>query len=241
MERNEEKLTINKYIGKISKLLPYPKEKKKEALEVLQSDVMDAMKDNLEGNPIVVFGKPMDVAKDIVEGNEWHTNRAGWQVRTIAWAIDLIIKLSIGFLILIIGFMVMLTIMPFDELVDEFAKWGNGSFKDLIAEPEGQLITLISFITISLGALAFFTYNIVLEHYFSATIGKKWFKLVVVDHNGIKMQGRQTIIRNLSKIVLGEFLILDVLLGMIMEKQTPERTQKQRGLDILAETIVIQV
>jgi len=55
------------------------------------------------------------------------------------------------------------------------------------------------------------------------------------------MNGRQAIIRNLSKIVLGEFLILDTVLGMILERQTPERTHYQRGLDILAETIVIKV
>ncbi|MFX1514739.1 MAG: hypothetical protein ACFFC6_00375, partial [Promethearchaeota archaeon] len=49
----------------------------------------------------------------------------------------------------------------------------------------------------------------------------------------------QAVIRNLSKIFA--LLLLDVVLGMILKKQNPEKTQKQRGMDILAETIVVQL
>ncbi|MHA2165599.1 MAG: RDD family protein, partial [Candidatus Hodarchaeales archaeon] len=111
----------------------------------------------------------------------------------------------------------------------------------ILSSTTGQLVTILSFLVIVPATMVFFLYNIVLEYYFSATVGKKLFRLVTVDHSGLKMQGRQVIIRNLSKIVLGEFLILDTVLGMILERQTPERTHYQRGLDILAETIVIKV
>ena len=135
----------------------------------------------------------------------------------------------------------MILLIPFDELIQEFSKWETSSFIAIMSSSKGQLVTILSFLVILPATIVFFLYNIVLEHYFSATIGKKVFHLVVVDHSGVKMNGRQAIIRNLSKIVLGEFLILDTVLGMILERQTPERTRYQRGLDILAETIVIKV
>ncbi len=228
---------IDEYIEKINRLLPYPKETKQDALEILRSDVSAALADVQDGDPSSTFGKPIEVAKDILEGQEWHHQRAGWGIRFIAWGIDLFLKLGFAFLILVIGFGLMLIIMPFDELIQEFAKWETSEFNEIIASPT----TFISILTIIPATLIFMAYNIVLEYFFSATIGKKLLGLRAVDHSGIKMVGRQVIIRNLSKIVFGEFLILDVVLGMILEKQTPERTQNQRGLDILAETIVIRV
>ncbi len=135
----------------------------------------------------------------------------------------------------------MILIIPFDELVQEFAKWETGTFETIWSSPQGQITTILSLVIITPATVVFCAYNIILEHFFSATIGKWLLKLRVVDQSGIRMVARQSIIRNLSKIVLGEFLILDVVLGMILEKQTPDRTQNQRGLDILAETIVIKV
>ncbi len=237
MKRNEKRISIDEYINEVSRLLPYPKEQKREALEVLRSDVSSAMKDSEDTIPSSVFGNPTDVAKNIVEGEGWHNRRAGWGIRIVAWSIDLFLKLSIAFLILGVGFVLMLLIMPFDELVQEFAKWETSSFETIILSP----ITIISFLVMIPATIVFLAYNIILEHYYSATIGKRLLNLRVVDHKGIKMVGRQSIIRNLSKIVLGEFLVLDFMLGMILEKQTPERTQNQRGLDILAETIVIKI
>jgi uncharacterized RDD family membrane protein YckC len=241
LSRNEDRISIDEYIGKVSQLLPYPKDQKREALEVLRSDVLSAMKDSQDAIPSSVFGDPTDVANNIAEGREWHSQRAGWGIRVAAWIIDLFLKLGIAFLILSAGFVLMLLIMPFDELVQEFAKWETSSFEVIMSSPRGQITTIISFFTITLATIVFFAYNIILEYFYSATIGKRLLNLRVVDHKGIKMAGRQSIIRNLSKIVLGEFLILDVVLGMILERQTPERTQNQRGLDILAETIVIKV
>ncbi len=196
------------------------------------------MKDSTDVDSAYSFGNPVDVAKNIVEGQEWHTQRAGWGIRIIAWSIDLLIKLSASFIILGIAFLLMLSIMPFDDLILEFAKWETKEFTwEILMNP----VTILSFLSILPATLLFLSYNLILEYYFSATIGKKLLGLKAVDYSGIKMVGRQVIIRNLSKIVLGEFLILDVVLGMILEKQTPERTQNQRGLDILAVTIVINI
>jgi uncharacterized RDD family membrane protein YckC len=241
MTELNETQEINKYLGEISRLLPYPKSFKEEVLDDLKVDVQSALDDSEDKSPAKVFGTPFEVAKNVIQGQEWHKNRAGWKIRFFAWAIDLFLKLSIAFLVLAIGFLIMIIFVPFDELIQEFSNWETNSFEIILSTSKGQLVTILSFITILPATIIFLVYNIVLEHYFNTTIGKKLFHLVVVDHSGIKMHGRQVIIRNLSKIVLGEFLILDTFLGMILERQTPERTHYQRGLDILAETIVIKV
>ncbi len=241
MTELNEKQEINNYIDEISRLLPYPKSLKEEVLDDLKIDVQSALDDSTDESPTKVFGPPLEVANNVIQGQEWYKNRAGWKVRFFAWGIDLFLKLGLGFLILAIGFIIMILFVPLDELIQEFGKWETNSFEYILSTSKGQLVTILSFLVIVPGTIVFLLYNIVLEYYFSATVGKKLFGLVVVDHSGLKMQGRQVIIRNLSKIVLGEFLILDTVLGMILERQTPERTHYQRGLDILAETIVIKV
>ncbi|MHA1944633.1 MAG: RDD family protein [Candidatus Hodarchaeales archaeon] len=241
MTELNEKQEIYNYIDEISRLLPYPKSLKEEVLNDLKIDVQSALDDSIEKSPTKVFGTPVEVANNVIHGQEWYKNRAGWKIRFMAWGIDLFLKLGLGFLILAIGFIIMILFVPLDELLQEFSKWETSSIEIILSSTTGQLVTILSFLVIVPATMVFFLYNIVLEYYFSATVGKKLFRLVTVDHSGLKMQGRQVIIRNLSKIVLGEFLILDTVLGMILERQTPERTHYQRGLDILAETIVIKV
>jgi len=241
MTKFNEKQDIDEYIVEISRLLPYPESLKEEVVNDLKTDVQSAMDDSADKSPVTVFGTPLEVAKNVIQGQEWHNNRARWTIRFFAWSIDLFLKLSLGFIILGIGLFIMILLIPFDELIQEFSKWEAESFIAIMSSSKGQLVTILSFLVILPATIVFLLYNIVLEHYFSATIGKKVFNLIVVDQSGVKMNGRQAIIRNLSKIVLGEFLILDTVLGMILERQTPERTHYQRGLDILAETIVIKV
>jgi len=66
--------------------------------------------------------------------------------------------------------------------------------------------------------------------------------LIVVDESGIRITWQQAIIRNLTKTFIStEFLILDVILGIGLEKQDPQKAKKQRSLDVLAETMVIQI
>jgi len=241
MTESYEKQEIDKYIVEISRLLPYPKLFKEEVLDDLKADVQSALDDSVNKSPVTVFGTPLEVAKNVIQGQEWHNNRAGWTTRFFAWTIDLFLKLCLGFIILGAGFFIMTLLIPFDDLIQEFGKWETDSFIAIMSSSKGQLVTILSFLIILPATIVFLLYNIVLEYYYSATVGKKLFNLVVVDHSGLKMNGRQAIIRNLSKIVLGEFLVLDTVLGMILERQTPERTHYQRGLDILEETIVIQV
>ncbi|MFX0086110.1 MAG: RDD family protein, partial [Candidatus Hodarchaeota archaeon] len=126
--------------------------------------------------------------------------------------------------------------------MQEFSNWEKGTSTLNYFSAQGLLLLLfISFLTITT-VIILIGYNAVLEYYFGATIGKKILKLGVVDQTGVAINWKQAIIRNLSKILISEEILpFDIVLGMILGKLNPEKTRNQRGLDILAETIVIKL
>lgn len=233
---------INQYLNKVSSFLPYPKSMKEDALDELRIDVQAAIEDSNGGSPSTLFGKPRDVAINISQAQNWHNERATWRVRFIAWVIDLIIITSVMVIYLGSTFLLFISfLMPYDQLVQELSEWESSAYLSAIFSPEGLLILTIM-IFLSITSLIFFLgYHIFLERKFGATLGKKCFKLVVVDLSGLRITWKQATIRNLSKIIVSDqFLPFDLILGLILEKMSPEKIKKQRGLDILAETIVIK-
>jgi uncharacterized RDD family membrane protein YckC len=238
----EENNQIDLYINQVSRLLPYPKATKKEALDVLRIDVQSAMEDSKGESPFLIFGDPLEVAKNICQGQDWCNNRANWLSRLFAWMLDLLIKISILVIYLGLGFLfLIIMVIPFDDLMQEFSNWEKDTSVLNYFSVQGILLILfISFLTITT-VIIVIGYNATLEYYFGATIGKKLLKIKVVDQTGVAINWKQAIIRNLSKLlVLEEILPFDVVLGMILGKLNPEKTRNQRGLDILAETIVIK-
>ncbi|MHA2387614.1 MAG: RDD family protein [Candidatus Hodarchaeales archaeon] len=231
---------IDLYIDEVSRYLPYPKEKKQDALDELRIDVQSALNESEGKTPSSVFGSPRDVALNVSQGNNWHNERVNWLTRFFAWMIDIFALMAIILVFLSAGFLLLIiTIIPFDDLMNEFSNWETGvvdlSLQGIL------LLTFISILTI-LTVIIFVGYNVVLEYRYGTTIGKKLFHLAVVDQTGIKITWKQAIIRNFSKIfVFQEFLPIDVILGMILERFDPEKTNRQRGMDILAETIVVNV
>ena len=235
---------IEEYIEEISKLLPYPSEKKKEVLSELQSDVISAMKDHPpDDSPENVFGKPREVAKNVSLSQDWHDIRAGWFVRFWAWFVDFMSIWVIISIYTIVGFGFMLLFVSWDQLMNEFNRWETTTFKDFFTPLSVFVMTVISIIAI-VSFITFFLYNIILEYYYSKTIGKKIFGLTVVDLSGTKITLKQAIIRNLSKVAFDKFLPLflpiDTILGILLEREEKPKYHKQRGLDALAETIVIK-
>ncbi len=231
---------IDLYIDEVSQYLPYSKEKKQDALDELRIDVQSAMNDSEGEVPSSVFGSPRDVALNVSQGNDWHYERARWTTRFFAWLIDFIAELVLVIAFLSVGLLVLIfTIIPLDDLMTEFTNWESGIVDFSL---QGVLLLVyISILTI-ITVIIFVGYNVVLEYYYGSTIGKKLFHLVVVDQTGIRITWKQAIIRNFSKVfIIEEFLPVDVILGMILERFDPEKTKSQRGLDILAETIVVKV
>ncbi len=240
MGKNTTKNVIDEYIEEVSYYLPYSNEMKHDALEELRIDVQSAMEESGGTNPTSVFGTPRNVALNVSKGQNWHNTRATWLTRFFAWIVDFILEIFLILFVLALGFgFVILTIMPLDELMTEFSNWESGTVDLSI---QGILLLLSITIMTILAILLFVGYNVVLEYRYATTIGKKLFHLAVVDQSGIKITWKQAIIRNFSKVfIFEEFLPIDVILGMILERFDPEKTTKQRGLDILAETVVVEV
>lgn len=245
MAKNKMKMknTIDKYIEQIDRLLPYPKDKKEGILEEFRIDAKLAIKDSDNSDPHTVFGSPRDVAKNLSQGFDWGTQRASWKTRTLAFIIDVMIKV-VFIIITAVGLLGILWILFKEKIfvwfdsIDWFYQNGLHIGPDLALTEWIILFILFLFFFGSI-ILIVASYEVLLERVFSKTIGKKLLGLMVVDKSGIRITWTQAVIRNLSKIF--DLLLLDVVLGMILEKQDPEKTQKQRGMDILAETIVVKL
>ena len=78
---------IDGYILAVSNLLPYPELVKGPVLEDLKKDVQDAMSDE-KRPPTVVFGSPVDVAKNVSLAQNWGIKSATWPMRLFASLID---------------------------------------------------------------------------------------------------------------------------------------------------------
>ena len=208
---------IEFYIQKISKLLPYPRSVKNSILESLEQDIVEAMKDTSNPDPVEVFGDPYTVAKNLSQSKDWGTSPVGFGIRTVAYWIDFFLSL-IACIILIIP--------------SVFIIGPN------VVYETNPIMFIIEFVLLILGLISgifiFFCYPVLLEGLFSTTIGKKLFGLIVIDVSGIRITWKQAIIRNLPK-TQAEFLFFDVLIGKYMQK-----TNNQRALDQVAETLVVR-
>jgi len=238
MSKNKLSDPISSYIQEIDRLLPYSKEKKKPILKELRQEVQDTLlTDNRAPN--LVYGSPHEVAKNLSVSQDWGTKPARWGIRTLAFAIDAILIVSICLTYLIIGFIIFLRIdlgqfLTFTGLDDAFELLQQDL--DL-----GSFLILASLVLLySLGAgIIYSAYFIVFEKVFSATIGKKLFGLQAVDSSGIRLTWKQAIVRNFTKLPgIAEFLVFDIILGMLMNEKG--QGEYQKATDILAETIVVK-
>lgn len=236
------KNTVDQYIEQLDSLLPYPKYKKEGILEEFRIDAELAIKDSDNSDPYTVFGAPRDVAKNLSQGYDWGTQRASWKSRILAYIIDVMIKVlfiiiaAVGLLVALLILFPEKTFQWFDS-PDWFSQDGLQVGPDLTLS-QGAILFILFLLFFGSCILVILGYEIVLERVFSKTIGKKLLRLMAVDNSGIQLTWTQAVIRNLSKIF--DLLLIDVVLGMILEKQDPQKTQKQKGMDILAETIVVK-
>ncbi len=210
---------IDGYIKEISDLLPYPEKIKAPVLAELRSDVLDAVGSD-KRPPSIVFGSPVEVAKNISVAHDWKTHLAGWGTRLLAAFIDLVVISGVLFFYSIIRHL--LIDFNFDDISLDYS----------IRFSFGFLFIGIPFI------LFILFYFIVLEKTYSTTPGKRLLGLRVVHESGIKITWTQSVIRNITKVpVAGGFLPFDILFGILSEKT---RGRKQRVLDFVAGTIVVQ-
>ncbi|MFX0094096.1 MAG: RDD family protein [Candidatus Hodarchaeota archaeon] len=226
---------VNKYIEEIARLLPYKKEKQQPILDALCEEVMEAMKDSEEADPIVVYGAPREVAKNVSLSQDWD-NIASFSRRAMAYILDLILFTILASpLFLLLGLIYLSLLLPepiipilFDLL--EYAQTSPQAFWLILTSIFGFVIWVIT-----LGILFAPLYFIIIEGLISKTLGKKILGLVTCDDSGIKITRKQSLIRNLSK-ASPLLLILDVFIGKLAK---PEK--QQRLLDVIAETKIIKI
>ena len=217
MSKHQALDPIDGYIREVSALLPYPEALKTPALKELKKDVQDAMGTE-KRPPSVVFGSPIDVAKNLSIAQNWGTKSASWGKRFVAFIIDMtsmfvVFTLFFIFQYILIGFHL------------EDIQWYE------MRIPFGFLFAGIPMVIFIL------CYFIIAEKTFSTTLGKKILGLVVVDESGINISWAQSLIRNTTKVpFLTSFLPFDFLFGIVSEKT---RGRKQRVLDFVAGTKVI--
>jgi len=208
---------IDGYIREVSALLPYSEALKTPVLEELKKDVQDAMETE-KRPPSVVFGSPIEVAKNVSLAQSWGTRSASWGTRFLAFIIDIASLLAV----FVLFFLFQLILVDFQ--IDEI-RWYA------MRIPFGFLFAGIPMAIFILG------YFIITERTFSTTLGKKLLGLIVVDESGIKISWTQSLIRNFTKVpILTSFLPFDFLFGILSEKT---RGRKQRVLDFVAGTKVI--
>ena len=210
--------SIDGYIREISDLLPYPSNQKTPVLEELRKDVVDAMESE-KRPPSVVFGSPMEVAKNISFAQDWGYENGSWLIRFAAFIID--ISIFIG----VFGIFAVLRFLISDNEMTYWYFW----HKDFT----------FGFLFISIPIIAFIlSYFIIMEKSYSTTLGKRLLGLTVVDESGIRITWTQSLIRNFTKVpILTTFLPFDLLFGILSEKT---QGRKQRVLDFVAGTNVIQ-
>lgn len=218
MSKRHKLTPIDGYIEEISALLPYTQKRKTPILAELKKDVQDAMGPE-KRPPSVVFGSPVDVARNISIAQNWGTKTAGWGVRSLAFIIDFIV---LSVVVLLFNLMWLILLNPeFDEIALHNTRYYLGF-----------LFLGIPIIGLILG------YFMVFEAIYSTTLGKRLLGLFVVDESGIKINWMQTFIRNVTKVpFLTSFLLFDILFGIISEKT---KGRKQRVLDFVAGTKVVQ-
>ncbi|MFW9904794.1 MAG: RDD family protein [Candidatus Thorarchaeota archaeon] len=217
MSKHQALDPIAGYIREVSILLPYPEVLKTPVLKELKKDVQDAMGTE-KRPPSVVFGSPIDVAKNLSVAQNWGTKSASWSSRFIAYVVDMaslvaVFALFVIFQSILIGFNL------------EDIEWYE------MRIPFGFLFAGIPMVIFIL------SYFIIAEKTFSTTFGKKLLGLIVVDESGIKISWAQSLIRNTTKVpFLTSFLPFDFLFGILSEKT---RGRKQRVLDFVAGTKVV--
>lgn len=236
---SSENVLVENYIQEIDYWLPYPRKRKARLLENLRAEVLESIQDMENPDPIIAYGDPYQIAKGLGLSQDWGTKPCGWLLRTFAFMIDALLVVSICFAYLFIGFVIIFRIdlkqaFTISELSDAF---------DIIRsdlELGSFLILAVVLLLYVLGAVLIYSaYFIILEKSFSATVGKKLLGLQAVDRSGIKLTWKQSIVRNFTKLPgIAEFLIFDIILGMLMSERGEGEYQK--GTDILAEAIVVK-
>lgn len=236
---SNKNVLLESYIQKIDYWLPYPKKMKKNLLEHLEAEVLEAIQDSGNSDPVIAFGDPYQIAKGLSLSKDWGTKPGGWLDRTFAFMIDAILVVGFCLVYLVLGFVFIFRIEITQALTISELSIAFDILRSDLELGSFLLLAMVLLLYVLGAAVLYSVYFIILEKSFSATIGKKLMGLQAVDISGIKMTWKQSFVRNFTKLPgIIEFLIFDIILGMLMTERG--QGEYQKATDILAETIIVK-
>ncbi|MCD1294681.1 hypothetical protein CUJ83_06665 [Methanocella sp. CWC-04] len=214
---------LEKRVSKIVNNIDVHENDKKEIQKELLSHFYDASAGRAESrgsNRIeredveAVFAEsedPDEVASEYMKSYVDAFKRAGFGSRTVAYIIDVIIY----------GICLAALIIPI-VMMSWFVRGYSPALETFFNYVQG------------IGALTFsIVYFMVIEGSFGTTPGKYFMNLRVLREDGTKIGYKESILRNIPKIINGLLVIDAILLLVLFGKE------KQRGFDKVAGTIVI--
>ena len=129
---SDKNVLLESYIQKIDYWLPYPNKKKEKLLENLREEVLEAIQDSENSDPVIAFGDPYQIAKGLSLGQDWGTKPGSWLDRTFTFIIDVILVVGFCLAYLMFGFVFIFRIdlnqaLTISELSEAFDILRNAS------------------------------------------------------------------------------------------------------------------
>jgi uncharacterized RDD family membrane protein YckC len=183
--------------------------KERGAAAIAEEDVMKAFYEQ---------GSPKEICAEYMRSYGAGLKRAGFWWRSLAYIIDIIV----------IGICIGIIASPFILISLVAQSMDKSTTLDVLIVFMNMVIGLISF-----GILI--CYFVIMEGMYSRTIGKYITGLKTIKANGLPLDYKDALLRNVPKF-FGNFIIIDALIMVIFFGK-----EKQRAFDKVADTIVVHV
>jgi len=208
---NEE---VEIYIQKVLRDIPASGKDRQRLEDDLRAHLREALKKDDLPTVLTRMGKPQEVAEEFMRGVK--LRYAGFWKRLFAFIIDMAFCVLVSLLSFVIGLVLNNAVPQHPEGLD----YVIGAI----------LIFLVLALALTIVG-TFLLYFPILEGRYGRTLGKKLLGLRVVRENGTSIGFKEAFLRRLPFYF--EFIAIDALF-------IPFTAKKQRGFDLIAQTLVIE-
>lgn len=205
---------IEIYVQKVLRDIPVSGKDRQRLEDDLRAHLKEALKKDDLPTVLAKMGKPQEVAEEFMRGVE--LRYAGFWKRLFGFIIDMAFCLLVSLLSFVIGLVLNNAVPQHPEGLD----YVIGAI----------LIFLILALALTIVG-TFLLYFPILEGRYGRTLGKRLLGLRVVRENGTSIGFKEAFLRRLPFYF--EFIAIDALF-------IPFTAKKQRGFDLIAETLVIE-
>lgn len=208
---NEE---VEIYIQKVLRDIPASGKDRQRLEDDLRAHLREALEKDDLPTVLAKMGKPQEVAEEFMRGVR--LRYAGFWKRLLAFIIDMAFCVLVSLFSFVIGLVLSNAVPQHPEGLD----YVIGAI----------LIFLVLALALTIVG-TFLLYFPILEGRYGRTLGKRLLGLRVVRENGISIGFKEAFLRRLPFYF--EFIAIDALF-------IPFTAKKQRGFDLIAETLVIE-